>query len=401
MHNITKTLRRLSAMGGAAAVAIHVVRQRMAIEAPKERRSDTQPAPQQPPATRERTYGPSSSVGFPLPTVLNPIKETVDAMGTAAFDACPQATQLAVALIAATHEHVKSVVSPRRSNPVARHAEAAAFPYQGLEAQHPGLSHPLTRERAAGRTPQYYLTAEQFVKLAEHNPIVAWIARNAKFMKAGTCHGEAFAQVRRMGGIPEVPGRLNWEKYWQMATDFQQITPDGIAAALSEGGVVVLNGTGQLVAEDSYQRSVESGEVDKMYFWNMNRIKESEGEVNHSVMLIDDPSGLVPKDYVLVYDPDPFIKRLAHLHDPRTGRPVSSSGPLAPSVVVPESDMHKLLRIVHLDDLVAETYQAFSNPKAMRPLFSLPFPLPQAPSGGPQAGEPPVQLHVGSKLPSG
>jgi hypothetical protein len=165
----------------------------------------------------------------------------------------------------------------------------------------------------------------------------------------------------------------------------------------------VLKGTGQLVAEGSFQRTVESGGVNSLYYWNMNKPKESQGEVNHSVMLIDhpsdDPNGLVPKGYVIVYDPDPFAKRYANLHDPQTGRPVSSSGPSVPSVV-PEADMHKLLRIVHLDDLVAETTQAYIMPKAARPLFPLHFELPQVPSSDPEASETPVQLHVGSKGPS-
>jgi hypothetical protein len=401
---LPKTLRRLSTLGGAAAaaVAIHVVRKRITdvkVEPRSERRrSDKQPAIQQPSTTRDRTYKPSSSVGFPLPSVLDPIKETVDEMGAAAFEACPQATQLAVALTAAAKEQV----TVRRSDRAARQAEAQAIPYQGLEALHPGLSHPLTLERAGGRTPQYYLTPEQFVRLKQINPIVAWIAGNARFLKAGTCHGEAFAQVRRMGGLPTDPERLNWESTYPIVTDFQQISPDIIPAALKEGGVVVLKGTGQLVAEDSFQRSVESGGVSPWYLMNMNRIKESQGEVNHSVMLIDhpsdDPDGLVPEGYVIVYDPDPFAKRYANLHDPQTGRPVSSSGPPVPSVV-PEADVHKLLRIVHLGDLIAETQQETIMPKASRPLFPLHFNLPQAPSTD-EAGDTPVQLHVGSKGPS-
>jgi hypothetical protein len=399
---LPKTLRRLSTIGGAAAVTIHVVRKGMTVEKVEprsERRSDKQPAIQQPPSTRERTYKPSSSVGFPLPSVLDPIKGTVDAIGAAAFEACPRATQLAVAVTAAAKEHV----TVRRSDRAARQAEAQAIPYQRFEALHPGLSHPLTLERAGGRTPQYYLTPEQFIRLKQINPIVAWIAGNARFLKAGTCHGEAFAQVRRMGGLPTDPERLNWETTYPIVTDFQQISPAIIPAALKEGGVVVLKGTGQLVAEDSFQRSVESGGVSSLYYWNMNKIKESEGEVNHSVMLIDhpsdDPDGLVPKGYVIVYDPDPFAKRYANLHDPQTGRPVSSSGPPVPSAV-PDADMHKLLRIVHLDDLVAETTQAYIMPKAARPLFPLHFELPQVPSSDPEASETPVQLHVGSKGPS-
>lgn len=401
MQNITTTLRRLSAIGGVAAAAIHVT-SRMKVEPPqKERRSDRQPPLEPPSTTRERTYKPSSSVGFPLPAVLDPLKGTVDAIGAAAFDACPQATQLAVAVTAAAKEHVTS----RPSDLAARQAEAHAVPYQRLEALHPGLSHPITRERAAGRTPQYYLTHEQFVELAQHNPIVAWIARNARFLKAGTCHGEAFAQVRRMGGLPTDPGRLSWETNYPIPTDFQQISPYSISTALSEAGVVVLKGTGQLVAEDSYQRGVESGGVDALYLWNMGKIKESAGDVNHSVMLIDhpsddgDPNCLVPKGYVIVYDPDPFAKRYANLHDPQTGMPVSSSGPPVPSIV-PEADMHKLLRIVHLGDLIAETQQAYIMPKAMRPLFPLHFQLPQVPSGDSTGGETPVQLHVGSKPPT-
>lgn len=371
MKNITQTLRRLSAIGGAAAVAMHVARPGMKVEPAAERRSE-ELAAQPTPETRGRTYTPSSSVGFPVPTMLNPIKDNVDAMGAAAFDAFPNATQLAVALTAATHENAKALISPRRTDLPARRAEAVAgMPYKRLEELHPGLSHKVTLERAGGRTPQYYLTHEQFVKLAQHNPIVAWIAKNARFLKAGTCHGEAFAQVRRMAGLPSDAALLKLESIHPIAKDFQQISPDSIPTALAEGGVVVLNGTGQLVAEDSSQRVVESGAVEPLLLWNLGRIKESEGAVNHSVMLIDHPNsdGLVPEGYVIVYDPDPFCKRFANLHDPRWG-PSNGS-------VVPEADVHKLLRIVHLRDLIAETQQQTYMPKAMRPLFPLHFPPPE------------------------
>lgn len=270
-------------------------------------------------------------------------------------------------------------------------------PYQTLDKLHPGVVHEQTLQKAGTRAPQFHLSSEQFNELSLANPIVGWIAQNARFQRKGMCHGEAFAEVRRMGGVPLEKSRENvmWDSLYPVPNDFKQLGTDDLAAVVGKAGVVVFTGAGQLVAGDSYQRLVESGNYTNAQMAEAGVAHWAEGRVNHSVILIDDKSGLIPKGHVIVYDMDPFCKRYADLHDPQTATPPGQASQPEPHFV-PEGYRHHVLRVVSFEGLKNETVQFGALPKVMVPRFELGITqataLPDPDSGG-FIGEQPLPSH--------
>jgi hypothetical protein len=267
-----------------------------------------------------------------------------------------------------------------------------APPYQTLDKLHPGVVHPQTLTKAATRAPQFHLSPEQFNELSKENPRLAWVAQNARFQKMGMCHGEAFAEVRRMHGMPLEKSRENMvlDTFYSLPTDFKQrrelrpLNAEDLAKIVRDKKVVVWTGEGQLVAGDSYQRLVESG----LYSTTQMAEGMNHGavacEVKHSVILIADQS--IPEGHVLVYDMDPFCKRYADLHHPVTGIPPGHSIQPDPHFI-PEGSRHHAVRIVSFEGLINETGQCGIMPKVM----FLPEPestaLPETASGGRLIGE--------------
>lgn len=252
-------------------------------------------------------------------------------------------------------------------------------PYQTLDKLHPGMVHEQTLQKAGIRAPQFHLTPDQFDALSKANPVVGWIAHNARFQASGMCYGEAFAEVRRMAGVSLEKSRENvtFDSYYPIPNDFKQLNTQDLASVVSEAGVVVFTGAGQLVAGDSHQRLVESGNYTNAQMAEGGAVHWAEGRVNHSVILIDDKSGLVPKGHVIVYDMDPFCKRYASLHDPNTATPPGQATQPDPHFV-PEGSRHHVLRIVSFDGLKNETDQFGLLPKVMVPRFEVGITRPTA-----------------------
>jgi hypothetical protein len=169
-----------------------------------------------------------------------------------------------------------------------------------------------------------------------------------------------------MRGVPLEKSRENMtlDSYYPVPNDFKQRDPQDLAAVVSEAGVVVLTGAGQLVAGDSQQRLVECGRYTSAQMAEGGAVHWAEGRVNHSVILIDDESGLIPKGHVIVYDMDPFCNRFADLHDPITAIPPGQAAQPDPHFV-PEGSRHHVLRIVSFEGLNYETAQFGAMPKVM------------------------------------
>lgn len=247
-----------------------------------------------------------------------------------------------------------------------------APPYQTLDKLYPQAIHPMSLEKAGTRAPQFHLNPEQFDALSKANPVVGWIAQNARFHATGACYAEAFADVRRMAGMPLEESRRNLglETIYPVPNDFKQMDSADLAGVVGKAGVAVLTGAGQMVAMDSHQRLVESGNNDLENMMQLGVSHWVEGRVNHSVILIDDKSGLIPKDHVILYDMDPFCNRFADLHPPRTAIPEGHTAQPDPHFV-PEGHRHEVLRIVPFEGLKHETAQFGIRPKVMVPRFEL------------------------------
>jgi hypothetical protein len=269
-------------------------------------------------------------------------------------------------------------------------AVRAAPQVQGLPAESARL-HTLQQMRPdlvsssyvlAGHEPQYHPSREQFVAMAERNPIVETLARTASF-QGRHVYPDAFNTAWSLMKPQDEPFEPT---FLQNAADVmigkpygfesRQLNRDEILTAISEKGGAVVVGTGELTAADSRRRWSNAGvEVPPPQpgAWNL-----SKGRQANALIVVGHAGALSDPNLLICFDQDSCRQIYQNPNLKPSTNPFMVHDELT-SQRVPYEMAHHMFRVVHVDGLVRETAPSGTRPMLLVP--STPFCPPQPRTG--------------------